>query len=288
MESVPAPAAGAIDRVAPTRQPDDRVVMRQNWNDLLFLHWQAPAEMLRPLVPANLEIDTFEGRAYVGLVPFSMTGVRPIWSPPVPLLSNFHETNVRTYVHFRGANPGVWFFSLDAANAIAVRIARALWKLPYHFANMRLAHVQTANVALTAASAKDPVANDEEPGKTTGKSGAVGSSTCIDYSTRRLWPGPLPAACSVRYEPTGSIAAAAPGTIEHFLVERYILYAGDNERLFSGRVNHPPYPLQSATVHSLTENLLAAAGIIRGDRPPLAHYAHGVHVRVFPLRPVRL
>src|SRR4051812_19283047 len=107
-----------IDRIAPTHRPSGRTVMRQNWSDLLFLHWEVPVEALRLLLPPGVELDTFEGRAYVGLVPFTMTGVRPTLLPAFPPLSNFHETNVRTYVHFQGRDPGVWFFSLDAANSI--------------------------------------------------------------------------------------------------------------------------------------------------------------------------
>ena len=106
-----------IDRLAPTRRPNGRIVMRQQWRDLLFLHWEVPAALLQSLTPAELTLDTFDGKAYVGLVPFTMRNVRPVWSPSVPPLSNFHETNVRTYVHYKGRGPGVWFFSLDAANS---------------------------------------------------------------------------------------------------------------------------------------------------------------------------
>ena len=109
------PAADPIDRVSPTLRPRRWSVMRHRWAHLLFLHWAVPPEQLRPLLPPGLDLDTFEGRAYVGLVPFTMTGVRPVLLPPLPLLSSFHETNVRTYVHRRGRDPGVWFFSLDAA-----------------------------------------------------------------------------------------------------------------------------------------------------------------------------
>src|SRR5579872_120144 len=127
-----------IDRVAPTRRPSGNPVMFQSWRRLLFLHWEVPVEALRPLVPPQLAIDTYDGRAYVGLVPFTMMGVRPVWTPAFKPLSDFHEVNVRTYVHLDGADPGVWFLSLDAANALAVRIARSAWKLPYHFAEMDL------------------------------------------------------------------------------------------------------------------------------------------------------
>jgi len=248
-----------IDRVAPTRRPTgERVVMRQTWADLLFLHWPVPPETLAPLLPPGLTLDTFEdGRAYVGLVPFTMTGVRPLWSPPVRGLSDFHETNVRTYVHYEGRDPGVWFFSLDAANAIAVRIARTLWKLPYHFARMKIVH--------------------------------DGARLC--HETERLWPGPLPAACRVEYTPAGTPAPAEPGTLEHFLAERYVLYARSrNGRLLRGQVHHAPYPLQTATLHALDETLVAAAGITLpcpNEPPPLVHYARAVSVEVFGLREVR-
>ena len=272
MSSFAAPPA-AIDRIAPTRRPDDRVVMRQNWNDLLFLHWCVPIEQLRPLIPEELEIDTFEGRAYVGLVAFTMTGVRPVWSPSVPPLSNFHETNVRTYVHYQGTNPGVWFFSLDAANAVAVRIARALWRLPYFYARMRLQRT-AAPVPVSAES--------------TLKESSAAAYMQVDYTTERLWPRPMPASCSVRYLPSGQPAPAEVGTLEHFLAERYLLYTcDDRQRLYCGQVNHLPYPLQTASVLSLEENMISAAGIHRGHEAPLVHYARGVAVDVFPLRPVR-
>ena len=249
MLAVP-PADDPIDRIAPTRRPRERVVMRQRWAELLFLHWEVPAEALAARLPPGLTLDTFEGKAYVGLVPFTMTGVRPVWAPPVALLSNFHETNVRTYVHVAGRDPGVWFFSLDAANSIAVRIARALWKLPYHRARMSLRR----------------------------------DGDAVDYASERLWPGPVPAAISVRYTPRGPVTPAVPGTLEHFLAERYILYAYARGRLFRGRVHHAPYPLQRADVPALDETLVAAAGIeIPTNVPPLAHYAREVRVHVFPL-----
>src|SRR5260221_10378586 len=101
-----------IDRVTPTQRPADRTVMRHRWAELLFLHWIVPQEQLRQVLPPGLELDTFEGNAYIGLIPFTMTGIRPTWTPAFPPLSAFHETNVRTYVHRNGKNPGVWFFSL--------------------------------------------------------------------------------------------------------------------------------------------------------------------------------
>src|SRR5438105_13753881 len=105
--------------------------MVQSWHHLLFLHWEFRPAELQALVPAGLTIDTVEGKAYVGLVPFTVTGARLALTPPVPFISNFHEVNVRTYVHRDGRDPGVWFFSLDASSSIAVTGARAVYKLPY-------------------------------------------------------------------------------------------------------------------------------------------------------------
>jgi len=231
--------------------------MRQNWRHLLFLHWAIPVAELRELVPEELEIDTFGGQAYVGLVPFTMNGVRPSWAPAIPTLSSFHEINVRTYVLKNGADPGVWFFSLDAANSIAVRLARSIWRLPYYYARMSLEH-------------SPPMAN---------------FAGDIRYRTDRIWPEPTPAYCAARYEPTGSIAPAEMGTLEFFLVERYLLYSRDEQgALYRGQVHHQPYPLQSARIHLLDENLVHAAGIQRPDVRPLVHYSGGVNVEIFPLR----
>jgi uncharacterized protein YqjF (DUF2071 family) len=242
------------DRVDATRRPDRRAVMRQNWHHLTFLHWVVPPEQIRPLVPPRLDIDLFEGKAYVGLVPFTMTGVRPTWSPAVGPLSRFHETNVRTYVHVAGRDPGVWFFSLDAANRIAVLAARTWFSLPYFFARMSL--------------------SADAPG------------SAIEYASDRRWPGPRPASSAIRCAPRGAPAPAPAGSLEHFLAERYILYSTWRDRLYQGRVHHTPYPLQPAELLALDETLLAAAGLTRPDEPPLAHYALGVSVEVFPLQRV--
>src|SRR5687767_3978861 len=120
-----------IDRISPTLEPDLPVLLHQNWHHLLFLHWEVPVADLQALIPSRLTVDTFEGHAYVGLVPFTLTGVRAVGTPPLPWISHFHEVNVRTYVHLKGADPGVWFFSLDASSKIAVAAARAAYKLPY-------------------------------------------------------------------------------------------------------------------------------------------------------------
>lgn len=234
--------------------------MRQRWQTLLFLHWEVDPVAVQALLPPGLTVDTYEGKTYVGLVPFTMRDVRPVWSPSVQGLSHFHECNVRVYVHHEGKDPGVWFFSLDAANPVAVGLARALFKLPYYFARMLLT---------------------ERDGE-------------ITYATERVAPNPIrasdggPVGCTVRYTPTGTPKPATPGTLEYFLAERYILYSYEGNRLYQGRVHHTPYPLQTAKISSLTDTLVAAGGIIlpagaQETNVPLAHFATGVDVDVFPL-----
>ncbi|HET7435391.1 MAG TPA: DUF2071 domain-containing protein [Thermoanaerobaculia bacterium] len=242
-----------IDRITPTLEPDQPVLMYQNWHHLAFLHWEVPAAELQKLIPSRLTIDTYEGRAYVGLVPFTVSGARPVLAPPLPGVSNFHEINVRTYVHHEGTNPGVWFFSLDAASTIAVAAARAAYHLNYFHAPIEMT-----------------VADDALP--------------LVDFRSHRDDPrGPMPAHAHLRYRPTeGPSGPAAPGTLEHFLAERYILYAENEHQLYRARVHHQPYPLQRAEVLELDETLIWAAGIKRGQEAPIRHYAREVNVKVYP------
>ena len=241
-----------IDRVSPAERPRGRPAGFQRWRDLLFLHWEVPIEALERLLPTDLTIDTFDGKAWVGVVPFTMRDVAPRWSPSVPGVSHFHELNVRTYVHHRGQNPGVWFFSLDAAATIAVIVARTGWALPYHRASMRL----------------DKLDNT------------------IDYESRRLFPGPRPAEFSVKYEIGESVGPAKPGTLEHFFAERYILYAKTRSGLSIGRVHHVPYPLHEVRLDAWSETMMAAAGLSRSNDEPLALYSPGVDVDIYALTKV--
>jgi uncharacterized protein YqjF (DUF2071 family) len=151
----------------------------------------------------------------------------------------------------------VWFFSLDAANLMAVRLARSLFHLPYHHARMFLERERPTCVT--------------EP-------------TTIIYAGARRWPGPLPASYTIRAAPSGLVEPAQPGTLEHFLVERYILYTLWKSRLYQGRVHHAPYPLQSARILSLDETMLIPAGLRRPDIAPFAQFSSGVNVEVFGLR----
>jgi uncharacterized protein len=252
-----------IDRLSPTNRPKQRAVMRQKWRNLLFLHWAVDTQALRRLVPPQLELDLFEETAYIGLVLFTMSGVRPVGLPPVWGLSSFHETNLRTYVRLGDCDPGVWFFNLEAANSIAVRLARALFHLPYHRARMFLERERTESLD-------------------------TATPTTIVYAGVRQWPGPLPASYAIRASAGGPSGVAIPGTLEHFFIERYILYSIDAKNLFQGRVHHSPYPVQSATIHSFDETLLNTWNLQRPDTPPIAHFSTGVDVEVFPLHRVTL
>jgi len=227
--------------------------MHQQWHHLGFLHWQVPAEELQALVPQRLTIDTFDGKAYVGLVPFTVSGVRPPFLPPLPDVSSFHEINVRTYVHLDGRDPGVWFFSLDASSVLAVNAARAGYKLPYFHAVMGFATDGAPLPSITFDSRRD----DDR--------------------------GALPANAHLRYGPVdGVVTHAAAGTLEHFLVERYILYAVDDDhRLLRARVHHAPYPVQRAEAPHIDETLIWAAKIRRPENAPLCHYASSVEVKVY-------
>lgn len=256
-----ASAPGAIDRITPTLRPPGFPVMKQTWSELLFLHWQVPEAELRPLVPAGLDIDTFEGRAWVGVVPFTVTGARARFTPPLPFVSNFHEVNVRTYVHHHGRDPGVWFFSLDASKAIVVEAARRLYHLPYLRADIEM--------KVTEQPATPPA-----PGR-----------RLVEFVSRRVASDPPD--LDVRYGAGDFPRPAEPGTLEHFLVERYMLYALARDGLRRARVHHAPYPVQPAVVDRLArESLVAAAGIHRPDSEPLAHYASRVDVDIWPLEDV--
>jgi uncharacterized protein YqjF (DUF2071 family) len=196
---------------------------------LFFANWSNVASQLRttlrPLIPAALEIDTFQNEAWIGVVPFRMSSVRFRVTPAFPALSAFPELNVRTYVT-HGGKPGVWFFSLDAANAIAVSVARAWFHLPYFNARMRCEN----------------------------------RAGWIEYSSERTHRGAPNANLRMRFRPAGDIFHAQPGTLEYFLTERYCLYAADARgRVSRGEIQHAPWPLQPAQAEFQHNTMVEAA-----------------------------
>lgn len=224
----------------PWALPSGPWIMKQEWHDLLFAHWAVPAETLRPVIPRGLEIDTFDGHAWLGVVPFRMAGVRMRGTPAIPGFSRFPELNVRTYV-VRNGKRGVWFFSLDAANAVAVWGARTFFHLSYFFAAMSCA---------------------EDPG-------------WIRYESHRKDRRGSPASLQARYRPICEDFHAAPGSIEHFLAERYCLYTADEKgRIIRCEIHHPPWLLQLAEAAMEENTMAAAAGITIPElKPELLHFS---------------
>jgi uncharacterized protein len=234
-----------LDRITPTRPPTDRAPCGwQKWRNLLFLHWPIDVASMRAIVPPELELDLWDGDALIGVVPFEMKQIRPSWLPG-PFAMDFLETNLRTYVHYKG-EPGVYFFSLEASSRLAVQAARWGWGLPYHYASM--------------------------------KSTATGGDTHY-MSTRTSDPS---ARLDVRYR-VGEVMGPSPaGSFEHFLLERYYLFSTRGGRVSKGHVHHVPYPAQRAEVESIDEGLIAAMGLTkRSGQPAFAHCASGVDVEVF-------
>lgn len=241
------PAPTIEQRLALRERPNSRPVMKQSWRELLFLHWNYDPVEIQKLLPEGLTIDTYEGAAWVGIVPFFMCDVRPVWSPSVPGLSNFLELNVRTYVHDANGVPGVWFFSLDASNPIAVFLARNVFKLPYFNARMR----------------------------------ARATPATVDYWSQR---GELEPDHFV-YQPIGPERLAAPDTLDFFLVERYLLYTCKHTKIYTGHVHHSPYRLREVKVLEYGTQLLAPAGLSKVDRPcEHAAYVSNVQVDIFALQ----
>lgn len=226
--------------------PDRPWTLGQSWEDLAFLHWRVPAETIEPRLPPGLELDTFDGDAWIGVTPFRLTGGRLRGFVPLPRASSFLELNVRTYVTAED-KPGIWFFSLDASSGVAADLARRTYKLPYFRARMSFAR-RGEWIAYECARAN-------EPGR----------------------------AFSARYRPTGEIHRRDKGSLEHFLTERYCLYTVDDGRLARAEIHHEPWPLQDAEVEL---ELNTMPPIALPDEPPLCHYAHRVDVVVWPLERV--
>ncbi len=226
-------------------------VMVQRWHNLLFAHWRCPVGDLRPLIPAPLEIETYDGSAWVGVVPFYMSGVRLRLAPPVPTANAFAELNVRTYVTLDG-RPGVWFFSLDCASTLAVIGARIGVHLPYYRASMKMVR---------------------------------GGERTTFHSERWSIAGP-PAAFAADYRPMGEPFQAAPETLEHFLTERYHLYSSAGKRIWRGDIMHPRWTLLAGDARIERNSMLAAAALRQlGQEPPLLHYSAFQDVRFWsPLR----
>jgi uncharacterized protein len=247
----------AVAQHRPWPLPSSPWIMRQEWNDLLFAHWRVPLAALRPLVPAALPIDEFDGSAWVSLTPFLLTGMRARGLPAFPVVSSFPELNVRTYVTL-GGKPGVFFFSLDAGSRAAVLGARTAFRLPYEHAEMEI--VRPAG--------REAGGDGEDEAEDEG---------WFEYRCRR--EGPPPARFDARYRPSGPVYEAGPGSLDHFLAERYCLYTAPSEgKIWRVEVHHAPWPLQNAEAEIRENTMAAAAGIELPAEAPLLRYARYLDV----------
>jgi uncharacterized protein len=222
--------------------------MAQRWHDLLFMHWPVRAEVLRELVPPQLPIDTFDGTGWLGVVPFWMSGVRLRGTPSLPWLSSFLELNVRTYVTV-GGKPGVWFFSLDAVNPLAVEVARRCYRLPYYRADMWTRELDGV----------------------------------IRYRSERTHRGAPPAAFRGSYRPVGAGLREPPGSLARWLTDRYSLYVVDRRgRVRRQEIDHTLWPLHDAEAEIAVNSMASAAGIDLPDTAPVLHFSRRLDVIVWP------
>jgi len=234
--------------------PQTNWAMTQRWNDLLFAHWPLPAAQLCRLLPEGLSVDTFDGSAWVGIVPFWMDRIQIRGLPLVPGANRFPELNLRTYVREANTNlGGVYFFSLDAANPAAVAMARLFFHLPYYWAKMSIQH------------------RDKD---------------AFHYASQRRFAS-APVRFEAKYRGLGRMNTtdqSRPGTIEHFLTERYALYTtGPGGKLHRGNIHHLPWPLELAEAEFERNELPAAHGIQLPDTTPVLHYARELVVYVWSL-----
>jgi uncharacterized protein len=221
--------------------------MGQTWEDLLFAHWRVPLSTVREHVPADLEVEQYDGSAWITLTPFRLSGLRARGTLPLPRVSSFLELNVRTYVRATDRKPGVWFFSLDASSRLAVELARRTYKLPYFHARM--------SATLRGEWIEYECARIEEAGRV----------------------------FSSRYRPHGPVFDAKPGSHEAFLVERYCLYTTDERgRLHRAEIHHAPWPLQAAEA----EIELASISPVELTGDPVLHFSRRLDIVVWPLKPV--
>lgn len=239
-----------IDRLAPRVRPSDCPVFRQRWSRLAFLHWRFAPEVVRALVPATLELDLFEGQAWVSVVPLTVTRMRPAILPPIPRLSDARQINVRTYVHRDGV-PGLWFLSIDADNPLAVWGARIAYRLAFFHARMHI---------------------DEHDGG-------------IAFSCERTDAGAAKATFDAQWQLGDALPVPELGTLDFFLLERYVLYSGSDERMWLARIHHRPWPLRRLALRHLASTMLEAHGLPRPPEAPLAHaQAFPFEVAIWPPR----
>lgn len=231
--------------------PSGPWVMQQTWQDLLFAHWPVPPEELRPLIPEGLNLDIFEGKAWVGITPFKMRDVRFRLLPPIPTATNFYEVNVRTYVHLNGRH-GIYFFSLDASSTLSVMGARFGAFLPYFRANISV----------------------EE------------NNDGFDYKSKRTGSKKVPADLHVKYKPVSPAFESKKGSLEEWLIERYCLFQPlSKNKIIEIDIHHLKWPLHKAEAQ-IIENTIALPEDIKLTGEPLVHYARKLEMMAWPMKVV--
>jgi uncharacterized protein YqjF (DUF2071 family) len=242
------------DRLALRERPTNRPLMHQEWGDLLFMHWPVPAALIQAQLPARLQADIHDGTAWIAVVPFRMWDVRSRVTPPVPGVREFLELNVRTYVHLDGV-PGVWFFSLDASNPLAVWAARTFFHLPYFRARLSL----------------DRPAPDQ-----------------LHYTGHRVHNGAPEGHFDATWRLGETLPPAEPGSLAFFLTERYALYAacGQGGKLYRGRIAHHPWPLRAAELLHYDSNLIEGHGLPTPVGAPVLHAGGPLSVDLWRLQRV--
>jgi uncharacterized protein len=236
------------DLDAVSHDPVPHPVMIHRWRRLSFLHWAYEPKEVARLLPLGLEVDTFDGAAWVGLIPFHLTVRRPAWMPHLPWAASTLEANVRTYVRGPDGRRGIWFFSLDASRLVAVLEARRSYRIPYMWAQMRLR------------------VTDEEAW----------------YRSRRRWPGPRGVGMNVRLRLGEAARVEELGERDRFLICRWRLYSPSRTGIAVTVVEHDPWPIRRAQPLILEQNLFQAAGLAAPTELPITHYSPGVETRFGP------
>ena len=271
----------SVDRLSIRQQPRGWPLMHQTWGKLLFMHWPISAELLRPLIPQEFEIDTFDDAAWIGIVPFTMWGIRASFLPSIPGTSAFHELNVRTYVHYQGV-PGVWFFSLDAASRLAVWVARRFYHLPYFNAEMDLR--QNGNTIEYSSQRIDALTYGEF-------FRAERTGFPADFNVHRFRDVER-AELKVNWTIAEPLPPSKPDSLAFFLTERYCLYSLSRGQIYRSRIFHEPWPLRNATLSSpqsqsaLSSTMIESLGMSQLPGDPVLHYAESIAVNIWPLRKV--
>jgi uncharacterized protein YqjF (DUF2071 family) len=238
--------------------PSGRWLISQYWNNLLFAHWPVPASSLAPLVPEGLQVDTFQGSAWLGIMPFWMDRIKFHGLPPIPGARSFPDLSLRTYVREeRTGTQGVVCLSLDASNLLAVAAGRAFYRLPYHWAEMHMAQ-----------------RTERE----------------FSFFSRRRFAG-RSVVFKARYRglgPSRKLAENRPGTLESFLIERYCLFSTNRDgQPIRATLHHSSWPLEEAQAEIEQNNLAEVLGLQLPDQEPVLHYSRQLAVYVWSAELVR-